>query len=433
MFSHTPCCYAAFRFRNKRQDFLGHVTYVPITCMTHVACGSRAAVIYNRSQLPSSQIAIQVAVTNVVAMSTMTIASPEPRLLISRRSSSLFGAPRLSPRLSPRLALSLSPSVYFASLSKCSLEDADNEFYTKYTRGYRSRSLVERRPSFQRLKPLLNPKLSKSPNDRASRVIKSPGDVYHPHTASHATSHNADPPRIIEPHILPKDYMLVDCLVLIVLISRMLRTLINLNDVSAASSVQAGIADTKPTLTRYHSRTPPSISARTYLERLSKFNHFNPAILLTTIYYIDLLSHQYRPFFTMNSYTVHRFLLVASMVAQKSMEDYFYTNDHYAKVGGVAVSELNCLELDFLERVDWRCIPSRPCDAEPCDGPFGISPRPIRNANHVLSAYYTQLIELTGKADPQVHYTACLDEDDAPLINCGHSSPATKRRRYSQE
>ena len=31
----------------------------------------------------------------------------------------------------------------------------------------------------------------------------------------------------------------------------------------------------------------------------------------------------------------------------KAMEDYFYTNDHYAKVGGVSLEELNCLELDF--------------------------------------------------------------------------------------
>lgn len=364
-------------------------------------------------------------------MSTMTIASPEPRVVISRRASS----PLCAPSLFPSLALSLSPAIYFTSLSKCSLEDADVPFYSKYTRQCRSLSLLERRSSFQKRKPVFSPKLFKSPNYRSPRLTKSPADDPNPHAPLHTASHSAEILQSVETHTLPKDYMHADVPVLIVLISRMLRTLINLNDNSATEipSLQTGIAETKPTLTRYHSRTPPGISARTYLERLAKFNHFNPAILLTTIYYIDLLSHKYRPFFTMNSYTVHRFLLVASMVAQKSMEDYFYTNDHYAKVGGVAVSELNILELDFLERVDWRCIPCRPCDARPCEDEFGISPRPIRYANHVLSAYYTQLIELTGKADRHVHYIEGQIDNGGPTMTCGQPLPATKRRRYSQE
>ncbi|ODV77331.1 cyclin-domain-containing protein [Suhomyces tanzawaensis NRRL Y-17324] len=203
----------------------------------------------------------------------------------------------------------------------------------------------------------------------------------------------ASPLQVIKKH-LPAEFM--DCPIddLITLITRMMLSLISLNDKSVPASISkpstsSSSSSSNSLLTRYHSRTPPSISTHTYLTRLTKFNNFNAATLLTTIYYIDLLSHQYQPFFTLNSWTVHRFLLVGTMLAQKSMEDFFYTNDHYAKVGGVAISELNCLELDFLERVDWRCMPGKHLDTP------GESS--IKYAKDVLNLYYSQLIELMGK------------------------------------
>ncbi|CAK9439977.1 uncharacterized protein LODBEIA_P40770 [Lodderomyces beijingensis] len=243
---------------------------------------------------------------------------------------------------------------------------------------------------------------------------------------------------ITEPIItrrLTSEFM--DCPIdfLIILISRMLKSLITLNDKSVptsisnppAASVSTAQQPTNNLLTRYHSRTPPAISTFTYLTRLTKFNNFNPTILLTTIYYIDLLSHQYQPFFTLNSWTVHRFLLVATMIAQKSLEDFFYTNDHYAKVGGVALSELNCLELDFLSRVDWRCVPGK----QEIDPSSGVLKNKINYAKDVLKLYYCQLIELMGKNtvhdESEIANGACkklhfLKEEDEADINSKRDS-----------
>lgn len=221
----------------------------------------------------------------------------------------------------------------------------------------------------------------------------------------------------VEPKIekVPNNFMNCSIDILIILISRMVQSLITLNDKQVPSSISnpySSNENAKKVLTRYHSRTPPSISTFTYLTRLSKFNNFNPATLLTTIYYIDLLSHNYQPFFTLNSWTVHRFLLVATMLAQKSMEDFFYTNDHYAKVGGVAINELNCLEIDFLNRVDWRLIPAKH---------LSNGKRSIKDCKSVLDLYYNQLILLMGKntnslfEDSNIIYTnekSDVDEDD---------------------
>ena len=40
-------------------------------------------------------------------------------------------------------------------------------------------------------------------------------------------------------------------------------------------------------------------------------------------------------------------------MAAKTFDDQFYTNAHYAKVGGIPVEELNCLELEFLFNINF--------------------------------------------------------------------------------
>lgn len=75
------------------------------------------------------------------------------------------------------------------------------------------------------------------------------------------------------------------------------------------------------------------------------------------VYYIDKLCLLY-PAFTINSLTVHRFLITAATVAAKGLSDSFWTNNTYARVGGVGLKELALLELELLMRVQWRIVPT---------------------------------------------------------------------------
>jgi hypothetical protein len=52
--------------------------------------------------------------------------------------------------------------------------------------------------------------------------------------------------------------------------------------------------------------------------------------------------------FKIDSYNIHRLIIAGITVASKYFDDVFYTNSRYAKVGGLPVSELNSLELEFL-------------------------------------------------------------------------------------
>jgi len=103
-------------------------------------------------------------------------------------------------------------------------------------------------------------------------------------------------------------------------------------------------------------RAPPGISVHDYLARLTHHATLIPPILLSMVYYIDKLCLLY-PAFTINSLTVHRFLITAATVASKGLSDSFWTNNTYARVGGVTIKELALLELEFLERVQWRIVP----------------------------------------------------------------------------
>ena len=123
--------------------------------------------------------------------------------------------------------------------------------------------------------------------------------------------------------------------------------------------------------TRY-ARTAPGISVRDYLHRLARHATLTPPLLLAMVYYIDRLCAMY-PEFTINTLTVHRFLITAATVAAKGLSDSFWNNTTYARVGGVRIAELKLLELEFLYRVDWKIVPNP----------------------EVLVAYYRGLVERT--------------------------------------
>lgn len=147
--------------------------------------------------------------------------------------------------------------------------------------------------------------------------------------------------------LLPRQYELVHPNDLVLLISSMIMELIQYND---TIPLQGG------RLTRFHSRTPPRISVRDYLQRLTTHATLSPPILLSMVYYIDRLCALY-PAFTVSSLTVHRFLITSATVASKGLSDSFWTNKTYARVGGITISELAMLELDFLWRVEWKIVP----------------------------------------------------------------------------
>ncbi|KAL2265673.1 hypothetical protein VTJ83DRAFT_6773 [Remersonia thermophila] len=189
-----------------------------------------------------------------------------------------------------------------------------------------------------------------SPSKR--RISQVPGSTTSAPVDAGSSSHAgvAKRPRTAErpTKTLPLRYELCPVPDMVVLIAHMLGELIETNDAIALSSGR---------LTRFHSRTAPGISVLDYLHRLARHATLTPPLLLSMVYYIDRLCALY-PDFTINTLTVHRFLITAATVAAKGLSDAFWNNPTYARVGGVKVAELNVLELEFLRRVDWKIVPN---------------------------------------------------------------------------
>lgn len=59
-------------------------------------------------------------------------------------------------------------------------------------------------------------------------------------------------------------------------------------------------------------------------------------------------------FFVVDSFNIHRLVIAGVTCAAKFFSDVFFTNSRYAKVGGLPLTELNLLELHFLNLNDFR-------------------------------------------------------------------------------
>lgn len=106
-------------------------------------------------------------------------------------------------------------------------------------------------------------------------------------------------------------------------------------------------------LTRFHSRATPNISLSAYLRRIAKYTSIEKCCVLIILVYIDRVCERLEGF-TICGLTVHRFICAAILCASKALCDAFNTNSHYAKVGGISLQEINLLEKEFLQIIDWK-------------------------------------------------------------------------------
>ncbi|EKM80818.1 hypothetical protein AGABI1DRAFT_112545 [Agaricus bisporus var. burnettii JB137-S8] len=168
-------------------------------------------------------------------------------------------------------------------------------------------------------------------------------------------------------------------------------------------------------LSRFHSGSVPHISVLDYLKRIVQYTNVEKACLLLTLNYIDLISTR-MPTFIFTSLVCHRFLIAAITASSKGLCDAFCTNQLYAKVGGITVTELNCLEQEFLSAVDWHLVCAR----------------------DMLNEYYINLVRTNGSgrfalagdtpqggSDNDVDLDSVMSRDSSPDIPIRHVSSET--------
>ncbi|PKA54840.1 Cyclin-P3-1 [Apostasia shenzhenica] len=107
-----------------------------------------------------------------------------------------------------------------------------------------------------------------------------------------------------------------------------------------------GSMKVKEIFTIFHGLRVPNISIRSYVERIFTYSKCSPSCFVLAYIYIDRFLQLPDTYLT--SLNVHRLLITSIVVAAKFIDDAFFNNAYYARVGGVSTREMNRMELSFL-------------------------------------------------------------------------------------
>ena len=98
--------------------------------------------------------------------------------------------------------------------------------------------------------------------------------------------------------------------------------------------------------------SPPNIKMQYFLGRIKKYTKIEKSTLIMILIYADRMCTTSG--IILNPYNIHRIILGCLLLAIKYNEDVFFTNEHYAKVGGISLEELNNLEHFSFQLLDYN-------------------------------------------------------------------------------
>jgi len=113
----------------------------------------------------------------------------------------------------------------------------------------------------------------------------------------------------------------------------------------------------KSVLTAFEGEKAP-VRAGAYVRRIAKYGGCSACCFAIGLIYLKRLKRREHSV-CLTSCNFQRLFLVAVMLAAKFLDDSYYSNKHWAEVGGMSTAELNCLELEFLFRLGFSLALSR--------------------------------------------------------------------------
>ena len=94
----------------------------------------------------------------------------------------------------------------------------------------------------------------------------------------------------------------------------------------------------------------PSISLLHYFQRIMRYVPATTDSFIVALIFIDRIL-SFNPEVRLTIYNAHRLFITAILVASKYLDDFFYTNTFFSKVGGISPEEMNRLEIEFLAAI----------------------------------------------------------------------------------
>ena len=149
--------------------------------------------------------------------------------------------------------------------------------------------------------------------------------------------------------------------------------------------------------TPFHSMYLPPLSIKDYMERIYRYFNCSAECYILSLIYIDRLIHS--DSFIMNGFSAYRVVLTSLMLSAKFFDDVYFTNAYYAEIGGIPVTELNSLEVDFLCRIHFS---------------LSVSPQEYQRYYNDLSGHCRSCLNCYAIQLPVM--VNCCPFDETPLL-----------------
>ena len=92
----------------------------------------------------------------------------------------------------------------------------------------------------------------------------------------------------------------------------------------------------------FSTKSPSNVTLQYFFGRIKKYTKIEKSTLISILIYADRMCTTSG--IILNPHNIHRIILGCLLLAIKYNEDLYYTNEEYAKIGGVSLEELNHLE-----------------------------------------------------------------------------------------
>jgi hypothetical protein len=100
------------------------------------------------------------------------------------------------------------------------------------------------------------------------------------------------------------------------------------------------------------SKKNQSLSIKKYLLRLVKYTQVESSTLIAMLIYIDRLCEINN--FTINSLNIYKIIFSSLVLAIKYNEEVIFDNKFFARIGGISLSEMNFLEIVYLNLINFK-------------------------------------------------------------------------------
>ena len=102
----------------------------------------------------------------------------------------------------------------------------------------------------------------------------------------------------------------------------------------------------------FSTKSPSKVTLQYFFGRIKKYTKIEKSTLIIILIYADRMCTTSG--IILNPHNIHRIILGCLLLAIKYNEDLYFTNEQYAKVGGVSVQELNDLELYSIQLLNYN-------------------------------------------------------------------------------